>query len=108
STSSNVRVGASFIDGAGGFGGFANGYGSGANFVETIQFESTNTDVQGNELLALHEIGHILGLGHSTSPLDVMYPTVSTQPGLSFDDIAGGRYLYNTGTSFQGTAGADS
>lgn len=52
--------------------------------------------------VALHELGHALGLDHSSDPTAVMYPTAqSTNPGLSFADIAGMQALYGA------PAGAD-
>jgi hypothetical protein len=45
--------------------------------------------------VALHEFGHALGLAHSSSPVDVMYPTLDRQnPDLSASDILGIRALY--------------
>jgi hypothetical protein len=47
--------------------------------------------------VALHEIGHLIGLRHSTVPGAVMQPTIAsntTQRGLAADDIAGARALY--------------
>ena len=47
------------------------------------------------ETVALHEIGHLLGLDHSTVPGAVMFPTYSgARRALSADDIAGIRSLY--------------
>lgn len=57
-------------------------------------------DVQGNALpatlvagVARHEVGHALGLAHSTSPADVMYPE-STTPVISAADRATLNLLY--------------
>lgn len=49
------------------------------------------------ESLALHEIGHLLGLGHSSIEAAIMYPTfmAGESKGLHGDDIQGIRDLYN-------------
>ena len=45
--------------------------------------------------VSLHELGHALGLDHSTDPAAVMYPVAqTTNPGLSLADIAGIQQLY--------------
>ena len=47
------------------------------------------------ETVALHEIGHLLGLAHSADPNAIMYPTYTgVQRSLSPDDVAGVRRLY--------------
>jgi len=49
--------------------------------------------------IELHELGHVLGLGHSTDPTAVMFPSVSATctagpSGLAPDDIQGIRSIY--------------
>lgn len=63
--------------------------------------------------VALHEVGHALGLGHSDDPTAVMYPYYRLQTGLAPDDIAGIQALYGppvsnsppaTGSTSQGNS----
>ena len=58
------------------------------------------------ETIALHEIGHILGLQHSSVAGSVMFPTVSsnsTKRALTADDVGGIGQLYPAGVPAPGT-----
>jgi hypothetical protein len=47
--------------------------------------------------VALHELGHSLGLGHSDDPSDVMYPYYKMVTTLNSGDIAAAQTLYASG-----------
>lgn len=58
------------------------------------------------ESVAIHEIGHILGLGHSSVEEAIMYPTISARTrkvNLADDDINGIQNLYGTNPNYNGT-----
>ncbi|CAL1357230.1 unnamed protein product [Linum trigynum] len=59
------------------------------------------------ESVAVHEIGHLLGLGHSSIESAIMYPTISSRTRkveLAQDDIDGVQQLYGSNPNFNGTS----
>ncbi|KAJ7943581.1 putative Metalloendoproteinase 1 [Quillaja saponaria] len=58
------------------------------------------------ESVAVHEIGHLLGLGHSSVEDAIMYPTISSRSRkveLVNDDIQGIQKLYGSNPEFNGS-----
>jgi hypothetical protein len=65
-------------------------------------YDGPGTNIPGADLqgVACHEVGHALGLGHTSSPGATMQATVSgsgvPQRSIESDDIAGVQFLYGT------------
>ncbi|XP_074160504.1 matrilysin isoform X2 [Sminthopsis crassicaudata] len=90
------------FDGAGGI--LAHAFAPGIDLGGDAHFDNDEQWTDGSKLginflfAATHELGHSLGLGHSSDPEAVMYPTYSYKNpkdfGLSTDDIRGIQKLY--------------
>ncbi|XP_058115538.1 metalloendoproteinase 2-MMP-like [Magnolia sinica] len=76
--------------------------------VTTSSSRSTAIDL---ESVAVHEIGHLLGLGHSSVEDAIMFPTIAAgtrRVDLGADDILGVQKLYGTNPNFNGTSSSTS
>ena len=73
-------------------------YGGPLRFDNTADFER----------VALHELGHVLGMAHVTEDIEaIMQPFASTINSLQADDIAGANFLYGAGTTLGTIYGID-
>jgi len=98
----DIRLGGHSFDGAGGT--LAHGYFppvNGNSRAGDIHFDTGESWSIGSNMdiftIALHEIGHAIGLGHSADANAVMYPYYSGPvAGLHQDDIDGAVHLYGS------------
>jgi Ca2+-binding RTX toxin-like protein len=121
SSAVDIRLGWDSIDGANNIVGEctanynpANGL---INFAE-IRFDddevwSSDPNYTGSSAInfyavALHEIGHALGLSHSSDPSTIMYAFTGTAIDLTAGDIAGAQYIYGpSGSATTGPTNGD-
>ncbi|KAD4983188.1 hypothetical protein R6Q59_002860 [Mikania micrantha] len=71
-------------------------------------FASGSSSAMDLESVAVHEIGHLLGLGHSSVEDAIMFPTISSgvrKVELARDDVEGIQELYGTNPDNNGTTG---
>ena len=101
SDESDIRVGLGYIDGPGGTAGQAQSWTEGGfNTRSNIRFDTGNyprSNTVSRERfirVALHEIGHALGLGHSPVTRAIMYAFGNSTTTLQEDDVAGARAIF--------------
>ena len=102
SNASDFRIGLGEIDGARGTAGQAQSFTQdGFRIRSNILFDVADYPKSGSVSLrvALHEIGHALGLGHSPVANSIMYAFGNFRTTLHPDDIAGVQALYGPGRS---------
>lgn len=69
------------------------------HFDDDEQFTNSNTTGYNLFSIALHEIGHLLGLKHSNDPNAVMYMEYSNNQNLTDEERHGIEYIYMQGTA---------
>ncbi|XP_057948545.1 metalloendoproteinase 2-MMP-like [Malania oleifera] len=72
---------------------------------------STATTAVDLESVAIHEIGHLLGLGHSSVEESIMYPTITSgtrKVELVNDDVQGIQELYGSNPNYNGSSSTTS
>lgn len=75
--------------------------------VEGDVTRSTISSAVDLESVAVHEIGHVLGLGHSSVEESIMFPTISSRMRkveLAEDDIQGIQVLYGSNPNYNGSS----
>jgi hypothetical protein len=111
-STANIRIGGGYIDGAGnvagqGFyapGNFGGGTANAFALDGDLVFDSSNTWTDQSLFgVALHEIGHTLGLDHIQGTTAIMNPTVPLGVGLQAADIAAVHAIYGARTQQQNT-----
>jgi len=116
----NIRLGFTAIDGPSSILGTAHWSSVGGVIVKSeIRFDSAEPYVVGAGnvgpgnfnygTVAIHEIGHAVGIGHSSAPTSIMRPSINANVNsLQTDDIAAIQFLYGAPvTGYTGTAGND-
>ncbi len=64
------------------------------NTTQSWQINGTTFDL---ETVAIHELGHAIGMGHSTDNTAAMYPAyITTRQAVNADDTSGIRTIYNS------------
>ncbi|KAL6620550.1 hypothetical protein ACP70R_035689 [Stipagrostis hirtigluma subsp. patula] len=97
------------FDGPGGVLAHAGGPNDGGLHLDAAELWTVDLDAEGAyaaidlESVATHEIGHVLGLGHSSSAKAVMYPSIGAgerKVELADDDVEGVQLLYGSNPLF--------
>lgn len=75
------------------------------HFDDDEQYTNSNTTGYNLFSIALHEIGHLLGLKHSNDPKAVMYMEYKNNQNLTDEERHGIEYIYSEWDSFRSDRG---